>query len=267
MAKDPAFLFYSSDFLAGVQELTMEERGQYITLLCLQHQKGHLSEKIISLAAAYATADVMAKFRQDPAGLWYNERLDEEIEKRKVHSSKQRDRAKEGWKKRKNDAAAYTTADAAALPLEDENVNENKNGFNEGGMGETYKLPTKPTERDVGLEIPTQKMDLAKQMFFTTTRTMLTDEQANSFWQVFKGVHFTGNNFYQNAGKVYSHFIQWIKLQKVSNGTQSTAGNGGTGQQPTGSARDRQTSAAAAVSSDLQATLKLLKGGFRSDTS
>jgi len=50
MAKDPAFLFYSSDFLSGITDLTMEERGQYITLLCLQHQKGSLSEKTIRLS-------------------------------------------------------------------------------------------------------------------------------------------------------------------------------------------------------------------------
>lgn len=123
MAKDPAFLFYSSDFLAGIQDLTMEERGQYITLLSLQHQKGHLSEKIIKLSVGNAAADVMAKFRQDSAGLWYNPRLDLEKEKRQAHSKKQSERAKEGWKKRKTN----TTADAAALPLEDVNENEIEN--------------------------------------------------------------------------------------------------------------------------------------------
>jgi uncharacterized protein YdaU (DUF1376 family) len=124
MSKDPAFLFYSSDFLSGVQDLTMDERGQYITLLCLQHQKGHLSEKMIRLSCGNAAADVLAKFRQDENGFYYNERLEVEIEKRKVHSLKQSDRAKEGWKKRKekSDAAAY----AMAMPLEDENENENK---------------------------------------------------------------------------------------------------------------------------------------------
>lgn len=127
MAKDPAFLFYSSDFLSGIQDLTMEERGQYITLLCLQHQKGHLSQKVILLAVGHAAADVMAKFRQDSAGLWYNIRLEEEIEKRKVHTDKQRERALEGWKKRKNDAAASTTAKAPALPLENENAIEDEN--------------------------------------------------------------------------------------------------------------------------------------------
>ena len=45
MAKDPAFVFYTGDFLNGVIDMTMEERGQYITLLCFQHQKGHISQK------------------------------------------------------------------------------------------------------------------------------------------------------------------------------------------------------------------------------
>lgn len=124
--KDPAFLFYSSDFLSGVQDLTMEERGQYITLLCLQHQKGHLSDKIIKLAVANAAADVMAKFRQDSAGLWYNTRLELEAEKRAAHSEKQRKRALDGWEKRKKEAVETTAADAVALPLENENEIENE---------------------------------------------------------------------------------------------------------------------------------------------
>lgn len=125
MAKDPAFLFYSSDFLAGVSDLTMEERGQYITLLCLQHQKsGRLSRKAVAIAVPNATADVMAKFKEDKNGLLYNERLEKESIKRREHSEKQRQRAVDGWKKRK--ANKDTTAHATALPLEDVNRNGNK---------------------------------------------------------------------------------------------------------------------------------------------
>lgn len=132
MAKDPAFLFYTNDFLSGIQDLTFEERGQYITLLCLQHQKGHLSDKLINLSVGNAAVDVMAKFRQDSAGLWFNARLDLEIEKRRAHGEKQKERAIEGWKKRKGEAKPSQTVspgNAAALPLEDvnENVIEDKN--------------------------------------------------------------------------------------------------------------------------------------------
>ena len=92
MSKDPAFLLYSNDMLSGMEGLTMEERGQYITLLLLQHQKGHLTEKMINLSVGNAAADVMAKFRQEPAGLWYNVRLEQESDKRAIHAAKQKER-------------------------------------------------------------------------------------------------------------------------------------------------------------------------------
>jgi len=82
MAKDPAFLFYPSDFLTGVTDLTLEERGQYITLLCLQHQKGVLSEKTIRLSVGKPSVDVISKFMKDEDGNYYNDRLAIEIEKR-----------------------------------------------------------------------------------------------------------------------------------------------------------------------------------------
>lgn len=40
--KDPAFLFYSKDWLEGTAELMPEEKGIYIDLLAHQHQKGSL---------------------------------------------------------------------------------------------------------------------------------------------------------------------------------------------------------------------------------
>lgn len=129
MAKDPAFLFYASDFITGVQDLTMEERGQYITLLCIEHQKGRLSKKIIDLSVGNATADVMLKFKIDESGLYYNERLEAEIEKRKQYSDKQRVRAIDGWKKRKD---AHSHGNATAMPIINENIiiNENTNKDN-----------------------------------------------------------------------------------------------------------------------------------------
>lgn len=138
--KDPAFLFYSKDFLTGVSDLTMEERGQYITLLCLQHQKGRLSGKAVALAVGNAAADVMAKFKQDSDGLFYNERLEIEAQKRAKHSEKQRQRAIDGWQKRKENkeikpkTKKNTTANAAALPLVNVDVNVNEDVNNKEGV-------------------------------------------------------------------------------------------------------------------------------------
>jgi uncharacterized protein YdaU (DUF1376 family) len=50
MGKDPAFLFYSKDWLEGTAELTSEEKGVYIDLLAHQHQKGSLPAETKKLA-------------------------------------------------------------------------------------------------------------------------------------------------------------------------------------------------------------------------
>jgi uncharacterized protein YdaU (DUF1376 family) len=86
MSKDPAFLFYSSDFLTGTSFLTNEQVGKYIRLLCHQHQNGHLKEKdMLKICIAY-DEDIFEKFAKDEDGLFFNERLDTEISKRKAYS-------------------------------------------------------------------------------------------------------------------------------------------------------------------------------------
>lgn len=102
MAKDPAFLFYSSDFLSGVTDLTMEERGQYITLLCLQHQKGALSEKTIRLSVGSVSVDVLSKFEKDEDGNFYNKRLFSEIEKRAFFTQSRRNNGVKGGRPKKD---------------------------------------------------------------------------------------------------------------------------------------------------------------------
>ena len=92
--KDPAFLLYSADWLIGASNLTMEERGQYITLLCMQHQKGHLSEREIGLYLGLpwvsCSIELREKFTLDNQGCFYNERLEGEVNKRVKFSDKQR---------------------------------------------------------------------------------------------------------------------------------------------------------------------------------
>jgi hypothetical protein len=99
--KDPAFLFYSADFLSGVSDLTMEERGQYITMLCLQQQKGTLSEKTIRLSVGSVSVDVMKKFIRDENGDFYNARLAIEIKKRTQYTESRRLNGKKGGRPKK----------------------------------------------------------------------------------------------------------------------------------------------------------------------
>ncbi len=82
MAKDPAFLFYSQDFYTGVATLNWEDRGKYITILCLMHQQGRMSEETIRFILGSVSDSLKSKFSIDQDGLWYNDRLEQETEKR-----------------------------------------------------------------------------------------------------------------------------------------------------------------------------------------
>jgi uncharacterized protein YdaU (DUF1376 family) len=85
MAKDPAFLFYSSDFLTGTMAMTFEDRGKYITVLSYMHQNGRVDEETIRLLVGNVSDKLKSKFIITENGLWYNERLESEVSKRNAY--------------------------------------------------------------------------------------------------------------------------------------------------------------------------------------
>lgn len=120
MAKDPAVLFYTSDFLSGTFTMTNEQVGKYIRLLCLQHQKGKLSEKdMLSICSAY-DVDIWDKFKIED-GAFINERMYNEAIRRQKFSESRRNNAKSP----KNDS----TSKAYAMHMETvtETINETIN--------------------------------------------------------------------------------------------------------------------------------------------
>lgn len=98
---DPAVLFYTSDFLTGVIDMTMEERGQYITLLCYQHQKGHISMETIRLLVGSVSVNVLQHFKIDKEGLYFNSRMDKEKEARLKFTESRRKNGKKGGRPKK----------------------------------------------------------------------------------------------------------------------------------------------------------------------
>ena len=101
--KDPAFLLYTSDFLTGVTLMNYEQRGKYITLLCLQHQEGHLTEEDMLAICGKRDEKIFAKFLKDEGGLYYNDRLDVEKEKRRKYTESQSKKVQKRWSKRYQD--------------------------------------------------------------------------------------------------------------------------------------------------------------------
>ena len=90
MAKDPAFLFYSADFIIGTSFMTDEQIGKYVRLLCFQHQTGHLSEFFMLQVCKTKDEIIFSKFKVDDQGLYYNERLDLEVKRRTSYSESRR---------------------------------------------------------------------------------------------------------------------------------------------------------------------------------
>lgn len=108
MSKMPYVKFYSESFMTGVSGLTNEECGMYIKLLCLQHQSGHLDERTICLTCAIKSISeipyVMKKFEQDEDGLYFNSRMEIEIQKAEKYVESRIENGKNGGRPKKKDA-------------------------------------------------------------------------------------------------------------------------------------------------------------------
>ena len=106
----PAFQFYADDFLAGTMTMTNEERGAYISLLCLQWSKGFVTEldiqRICLGMPTHSHGICQSKFQADPESRYRNQRLEVERSKQKERSQKQSDIANLRWNK---DAKAMPT--------------------------------------------------------------------------------------------------------------------------------------------------------------
>jgi|SRR5690606_1135846 uncharacterized protein YdaU (DUF1376 family) len=123
MAKDPAFLLYSQDFLIGCAEMTNEEIGQYFRILCYMHQKGRMPEKTIRLLVGSVSDTVRLKFKIDENGNWFNERLEEVIQERQKFVESRRINGSKGGRPKKTNKPTVNH-------MEDENENEIVNDIN-----------------------------------------------------------------------------------------------------------------------------------------
>lgn len=126
MGKDPAILFYTADFLTGTAFFTDEQRGQYIRLLCEQHQNGHIPESHMIDVCKSLDSVVVGKFKKDKSGMYFNQRMEDERLKRvKYSESRRKNRGKKTY-----DTTYDTTYDGTYdkhMSLHMDNENENRN--------------------------------------------------------------------------------------------------------------------------------------------
>ncbi len=161
MSKDPAFLFYSSDFLTGTMFMDNEQVGKFIRLMCAQHQKGRLSEKDMLKICVTHDEDIFSKFERDEAGLYFNTRLEEEVDKRKAYSESRRNN-----RKKKEDM--LNTSLSYDKHMENENENEDivKDEVLDQPIEEKTKRFVKPTIEEIAVYMEEKGMNNIAERFY-----------------------------------------------------------------------------------------------------
>lgn len=139
MAKDPAFLFYPNDWMGGTMTFNRHLKGCYIDVLMAQFNSGPLSLEEVKtvLGSDFGTAwPTLQKKFKTAGGLFFNERLEAEKEKRRQYSDSRRNN-----KKRKDENPTHETSYEKHMIHHMENEDENTNEIvNETKRGAGEKL-------------------------------------------------------------------------------------------------------------------------------
>jgi len=104
--KAPAFQFYADDFLAGTSDMSAEEVGGYIRLLCHQWTKGGIPNdpdragRMATLLGSPSLGYVLAKFSLCDDGMLRNERLEQVRADQDAYKAKQATAGRNGALKR-----------------------------------------------------------------------------------------------------------------------------------------------------------------------
>jgi uncharacterized protein YdaU (DUF1376 family) len=119
--KDPAFLFYSQDFITGTMFMNDECVGKYIRLLCVQHQHGGSipSDVFESITAGFPI--VSGKFEKGDNG-YFNIRLMNEMMTRNKKSANISASTKAMWERRKDAIPMQSHSNPIAIPMQSHKI-------------------------------------------------------------------------------------------------------------------------------------------------
>lgn len=138
MSKDPAILFYTSDFIMGTYCMSHEQLGIYMRLLCIQHQCGGLIEKEAFKAICGTHDIVKSKFVETDDG-FFNKRMMEEMTKRQHKSQSLSANAQKRWK---NQCKSNAIASDLHMPIGNGNEDRNRSIDDNSIKSVVFKPPT-----------------------------------------------------------------------------------------------------------------------------
>jgi uncharacterized protein YdaU (DUF1376 family) len=210
--KDPAILFYTSDFLTGTSYFTDAERGQYIRLLCEQHQNGHIPENHMLSVCLSLGSPVVKKFIKDNDGKYYNERMEKEILKRIQFTESRRLNGLKGGRP-KEDKEPNDKPNGEPLALAKANLVGNGNGnINYNDIVNSFnRICTKLSK----VEKLTESRKLKIKSRFIEIGSY--EEIEKIFWIVSKSPFLNGdnkNNWKATFDWIFENDKNWVKIKE-----------------------------------------------------
>lgn len=204
MAKDPAMLWYWGDWFSGTALFSRFLKGCYMDVLNAQFNHGHLSlEEIkVCLGSDFGTSwpTLQKKFKIDEIGLFFNERLEVEKNKRAAYTASRRNNLPKSTDM-SPDMSAHINND-----MENENINRNED------LNKKEKSPKKVFVKPTQLEI--ENVFMARGSIIDEAIKFFNYYESNG-WKV-------GRNPMKNWNAAISN---WLTNQKnYSNGNKSTPG-------------------------------------------
>lgn len=214
--KDPAFPFYAQDFLVGTLHMTCEETGAYIKLLAYQWVNLGIPKQRVGIIIGTGWENIWLSVREkfvEKNGVFYNERLELEREKRTRFKQKQSENGKKGGRPKKN-SAPQSQEEAAANTITNNNTNQ-----------QTTNNPTlnqkKPLENESEYEKENNN-EIEKEG--TGEKTITYPYPSEGFvqqWQAWKNYRATEHSFYYRSPQ--SEQAALAELGTLSGGSETDA--------------------------------------------
>lgn len=206
MAKDPAFLFYPNDFDCATKFFTDAQLGIYIRLLISQFQHGHLHKSQVLFISKNFDELIMKEFKVDENGKFYNERLENEIVRRKNFTESRRKNRKQV----NNISKSYDKhmMHHMETETETETITENikSNKVTNGKNFEYNEVTTLPTNYILSIQ----------QQMYIFHHHRIPEEKIQEAWEAFRLEKITGQTFYSSEKDIFLHFVNWFKHQKYT---------------------------------------------------
>lgn len=151
--------------------MTNEQVGCYVRLLCIQHQKGKLTEREILQVCGSRDEDILSKFVQQPDGTFINTRLEIESKRRKDYAESRRKNISKRYEKNmKNISTTYVEHMETETETETENITENENE-NKNGVQKKFNAKDALLKMGVDSNLADEWLKVRKNKRCTNTRT------------------------------------------------------------------------------------------------